>query len=209
MKKIVSVLIAVTVFFALSGTATFAASAEVDGEKTYKCATIPEPMKPGSVVEYVDETHIKIVSGGFLSEDYKKYLTEPGMYPVPLKGLLVEYCDDGYIGKIRYPQGVDDPALKPLKTEGLKARASAKSNAITLTWTKNDSANGHRVYRSQKKDGVYTLVKTLRSGNTVRYNDKDLTPGKTYFYKLEPFAQAHGKTYFGPQTACAGARVRS
>lgn len=53
-----------------------------------------------------------------------------------------------------------------------------------------------------------TVISIIDSGSKVRYNDKNLTPGQKYYYRLVTYSQSHGKTYCGPQTADIGATVR-
>ncbi len=196
MKKFVSIFIAALMFFSLTGATAFAASSaeaqQKDAQKTYKCPTVPNQMKPGSIIEYIEDTTVKIIKGGFLSDDYEKYLSVPGMYTRPIKGLTVDYCDDTYIGHFKYAEGVIPPEDKPNKTQGLKARASEKSDAVILTWKQNKSALGHNVYRSTTKDGFFELIKKIYSKDTVRFNDKKVAKGETYYYKLVPFADVDG-----------------
>ncbi|MDO4556401.1 MAG: Ig-like domain-containing protein, partial [Lachnospiraceae bacterium] len=62
--------------------------------------------------------------------------------------------------------------------------AKAGSKSVTLTWKKVTGATGYTVYRATSKNGKYTKVKTITNGSTVKYTNKSLTKGKTYYYKV-------------------------
>jgi hypothetical protein len=77
-----------------------------------KCVRIPDPLQPRSEIIYVSDTEVKVLKGGFLSSDIEKYVSPEGMYAEPIEGMRITYADDGYILRIIYPEGVEDPAMK-------------------------------------------------------------------------------------------------
>jgi hypothetical protein len=59
---------------------------------------------------------------------------------------------------------------------------SSTSNVI-LGWNKVTNATGYMIFRSL--DGTnYMLIMTIKSGSTISYKDKTITPGNTYYYKI-------------------------
>ena len=71
------------------------------------------------------------------------------------------------------------PKIKKLK--------NSKSKQATLTWSKVNGASGYEIYRSLKKGSGYKKVATIKKGATVKYVDKKLKKGKTYYYKIRTF----------------------
>ena len=68
----------------------------------------------------------------------------------------------------------------PLTPSGVKAKA-ASSTAVTLTW-KAIGGSTFNVYRSSTQRGEYTKIEGELS--TASYNDMNLTPKTTYWYKV-------------------------
>lgn len=97
---------------------------------------------------------------------------------------------------------------KPSKPTGFKATASSKSNAITLTWKESTDATGYKIYRADTKSGKYYFLKTISSAKTVKYNDKNLEKGKTYYYKLIPYLTEEGKSLNGTASNTVSATVK-
>ena len=68
--------------------------------------------------------------------------------------------------------------------------------AVKLTWKASAPEGGEgifEIYRSDKKDGTYTLVQEIQLGDkqfidvitkTYSFLDKKLEPGHSYYYKL-------------------------
>ena len=77
---------------------------------------------------------------------------------------------------------------KNCKIQMLKSVSSAGKN-MTVSWEKVSKANGYYVYRST--DGKkFTKVKTITSGNTVKFNDtKANKNGQKYVYKIVAYTK--------------------
>ncbi len=86
------------------------------------------------------------------------------------------------------------PAPKPSKTELEIRSAAAKFN---LSWTKSKNATGYEIYISS--DGKnYEL---LSSTNVLAFETEELTPDKTYYFRITPFNSQPGqKTVYGDPT---------
>ena len=64
---------------------------------------------------------------------------------------------------------------------------SMKNNKAYLKWSKSENADGYVVYRRIGKTGKYKKIKTINSGNTLKYTNSKLTYGKKYCYKVKAF----------------------
>lgn len=54
----------------------------------------------------------------------------------------------------------------PVKVKGVKARISGTK--INLSWKKVKNAKGYQIYAGKKKNGKYSLVKTLKKGSVLK-----------------------------------------
>lgn len=88
---------------------------------------------------------------------------------------------------------------KKLGVEGLNVTLT-KSLKVKLTWKRNNTAKGYRIWRSTKKTSGYRLVKGLSNRKTA-YLDKKVKKGKKYYYKIEAFSNYQGERVYG-ETNC-------
>lgn len=58
-------------------------------------------------------------------------------------------------------------------------------NKISVNWVKANNATGCVIYRSNKKNGKYTAVKTITKASATSWTDKKVTCGDTYYYKVK------------------------
>lgn len=73
------------------------------------------------------------------------------------------------------------------KVTGLKATNLTASGRVRLRWEAVDKAAGYRVYRAASKTGTYSLLKTIKSPDTLLYDDSSAEVGKTYYYKVRAY----------------------
>lgn len=85
--------------------------------------------------------------------------------------------------KIIYSKMSDEKKVTVGKT-GINANVTA-GKSITISWKKMNQANMYKVYRAEKKNGKYKLIKTVK-GNKISYTDKNVKLNKTYYYKVKP-----------------------
>ena len=85
----------------------------------------------------------------------------------------------------------------PAKVAGLAAVA-ASYNKINVSWGGVDGASGYQVYRATSSGGTYKNVKTVTKGATVSFENKSLSTGKTYYYKIRAYRTVSGKKVYGP-----------
>ncbi len=58
---------------------------------------------------------------------------------------------------------------------------------IKLSWDKKAFAEGVKIYRSEKKNKGYKLIKTVEDPETVEYYDYSVEAGTKYYYKLTSY----------------------
>lgn len=92
-------------------------------------------------------------------------------------------------------------SAKPVPGTVAAKRSTVTYNSVKLTWAKISGASGYEVYRSGSKNGTYSRVTTLTSGNTLSYNNINLTTGKTYYYKVRAYRIINGKKIYGSFSA--------
>lgn len=90
--------------------------------------------------------------------------------------------------------------VSSLKLETDKAK-------VTVKWSKVKGASGYKIYRSTKKSSGFKCVKTLKSGSTVKYVNKNLKKGQNYYYKVKAYRAVDGKTVYGAYSSVKKVRV--
>lgn len=81
-------------------------------------------------------------------------------------------------------------------------------NALTLKWKKSIGATGYVIYRASGKNGTYKKIKTITKGTTLTYKNSNLTTGKIYYYKVQPYRKSGGNTTYGSFSSVRFCRVR-
>ncbi len=66
------------------------------------------------------------------------------------------------------------------------------ASKITLTWSKTNNATGYQVYRATSKNGKY---KRISNTSKMTYSDKNISPKKTYYYKIRAYKKIDGKVF--------------
>ncbi|MEG0830139.1 MAG: Ig-like domain-containing protein [Anaerovoracaceae bacterium] len=98
-------------------------------------------------------------------------------------------------------------SVKPAVAKGMKAKAIGKST-IQISWTKVKDASGYGVYRATSKNGSYKKIATTKGGSTVKYANKSLKKGGTYYYKVKAHKTVSGKNIYGDYSSVASAKVK-
>lgn len=78
-------------------------------------------------------------------------------------------------------QGASKSVTLPANVKNLKVKAAKGS--LTISFNKVSGAKKYLLYRSEKKNGSYKLVKTLGAKKTT-YQDSKVKKGKNYYYKV-------------------------
>lgn len=71
-------------------------------------------------------------------------------------------------------------------TPSLKLSSGKKT--ATVSWKKVSKANGYQIYKATSKNGKYSLKKTITSGSTLKFTDKNLKSKKTLYYKVRSYS---------------------
>ena len=95
--------------------------------------------------------------------------------------ILLQYAQQYYAAK------ADVNATK------LKVSASAKKGSVTVSWNKNEKADGYQVYRSTKKASGFNSIKT-----TVKTSLKNtrVKKGSKYFYKVRAYKAVGDEKFY-------------
>lgn len=91
----------------------------------------------------------------------------------------------------------------PAKVKGVKARISGKK--INLSWKKVNNAKGYQIYAGKKKNGSYSLVKTLKKGSVLKATIKK-NPKYKYFKVRAYVNNASKKRVYG--NFCTSVKVK-
>lgn len=70
------------------------------------------------------------------------------------------------------------------------------SNGMEVTWQKSDGASGYCIYRSTSKNGKYTIIKNVTSGNTKSFKDGTAKADKKYYYKVRAYRFINGRVVY-------------
>lgn len=88
----------------------------------------------------------------------------------------------------------------------VKERKPAKA---ALAWQPFATADGYQIYRSTKKNGTYTRLKTLKNAETANYSKISHKRGKTYYYKVRAYTEgADGVRRYGSFSSVKKLTVR-
>ncbi|MBE6045700.1 MAG: hypothetical protein E7221_03255 [Clostridiales bacterium] len=130
----------------------------------------------------------------------KAAITKEGM--VTIKTKVVGYGrQDSEVSTFRFI-GVKNPATPKITA------ITTKKKAITLKWSIINGATGYKIYRSMKKNGKYSLVKTITSGKTITWKNKKLKKKKKYYYKIMAYKTVSGKTFNSGYSAVKYKKVK-
>lgn len=90
------------------------------------------------------------------------------------------------------------------KVTNLPALVSMEQMSLTsvrLIWKKTLGYSGYEIYRSTKKTSGYKLIKSISNVETVTYINKNLTKGKTYYYKVRAYVMNEGEKVYSKYSA--------
>jgi len=121
---------------------------------------------------------IQIKKDGKLLENGKDYQVKYINNIQAGEACLVAEAKDNYTGKIEKTF-----LIKPAKVS-FTTVSSSSTESIYLDWEKNGEVENYSIYRSDKKDGKFEKIDSSNDGSAVSYEDKELTKGKKYYYKI-------------------------
>ena len=133
--------------------------------------------------EYTLDNDVKLDESDF-EKDYFASATIGFGDTKKVKVRLYEKMDDGTVSYGDYSNELTVSTTPGyVKMESV----SMKNNKAYLKWSKSENADGYVVYRRIGKTGKYKKIKTINSGNTLKYTNPRLTYGKKYCYKVKAF----------------------
>lgn len=74
--------------------------------------------------------------------------------------------------------------------------SSTKKKQAKISWKRVSGANGYEVYSAASKKGSYKRIAMILKGATVDYTNKNLSSGKTYYYKVRAYRTVNGKKVY-------------
>lgn len=96
-------------------------------------------------------------------------------------------------GKWRAYSDVLSLKAMPPKLSALKY--SASETGLKLAFSGYSDLTGVRIYRSDKSDGKYKLIKNLTAKNATEYIDTTVKYNQQYYYKFERYKKSGSKEY--------------
>ena len=96
-------------------------------------------------------------------------------------------------------------SIVPKAPSGLKV-TKAGGKTAALRWKKVKGATGYVVYRSNKKNGSYKKVKTLKKGKLVSCQSKLPKSGKRYYFYVQSVRKVKGKSYVSKRSKIVSIR---
>lgn len=81
---------------------------------------------------------------------------------------------------------------------------------VNALWEKTDGAEGYRIYRSSKKNGTYSLLRSVKKGSAAKAAGIKHKDGAVYYYKIRAYRTGiDGKTLYGDYTGPVRATVKT
>lgn len=108
----------------------------------------------------------------------------------------IEAYDDTY-GTKGYSGNSSPLGGKTIAKTKIKTVTSVSATTLKITWNKTSGAYGYLVKRSTSKNGTYTTIATLKSESKTSYQDKNVSTGKKYYYKVETMVDNNGTIGYG------------
>lgn len=90
----------------------------------------------------------------------------------------------------------------------VKSAKNTSKKAAKLTWYSYRDASGYQIQMSTKKTSGFKKVATIKKGSTVSYTKKNLTKGKTYYFRVRAYTKYKGKTYYSGWSDVKKVKIR-
>jgi len=145
-------------------------------------------------------SHIKTVGGNRVNIFTDKSLTSSSTYTYRVRSYFKidgKTYYGGFSRDIKVTTKASTPALK----------LSSKNKRVSISWKRLSRVNGYEIYRSNSKNGKYSLKKTIKSGSTVKFTDTKLKKG-TYYYRIRSYSLINKKRIFSDLSSAKAIRVK-
>ena len=96
---------------------------------------------------------------------------------------------------------------KPVKLKGLKV-VSKKKGIVSVKWKRTKNAKGYEIYRSTKKNTGFKRVKTFKSEDNIKFNDRKVRGNKVYYYRGRAYNLSGNKKIYGAYSSVRKVKVR-
>ena len=81
------------------------------------------------------------------------------------------------------------------QVQGLRA-GICKANSINIRWDMVKDITGYQIYRSEARNGKYVRLRNIGPGGYAFLNNKNVSMGTEYFYKVRAFKNtSKGRVY--------------
>ncbi|MCD8511681.1 MAG: fibronectin type III domain-containing protein [Bacillus sp. (in: Bacteria)] len=123
-----------------------------------------------------------------------------------------------YYYKVRAYRNVNDkkvfgPFSSTINVKAILARPGnvkgqrVSASSMELSWSRVNGANGYEIFRATSSTGSYSRVGRVTNGSTVKYVDKGLMKGRTFYYKVRAYRDVNGKRVFSTYSSVFTYRV--
>ncbi len=149
---------------------------------------------------------------------YEKIATVAGVNRVNYNDTKVK-PGKKYYYKIRSVGQVDNTTIYsdysvpvPARTAKVPTDIAVKSwatDTLRVSWTPDINASGYIIKRAESVNGKYTKIGTVEGGALKYYDDRTVSPYKTYYYKVQAFNHNNKtKGYSGFSSSAYGKTIK-
>lgn len=86
--------------------------------------------------------------------------------------------------------------ITPVPISDLAVSAKTK-NSLTLSWSAVSGVDGYELYRCDRPNGDYALVKKIAGASKTSYKNTKLTEGQKYYYKIRVYKTVINDNVYG------------
>jgi len=183
------------------GFRTYYCPAEVDNVKVTPNYTITFDTQGGNKISSKKYQNMKIT---VLPAPTRSGYTFKGWYESKTKGTKLTVPFVNTVSKTLYAQWI---ITKPDVPKSPKAAAVSKAE-VKISWEVAGDVTAYVIYRSDKKDGTFTKIATIKDKNVTSYNDVKLATKTTYYYKIRSYVTVDGVNAYSPYTSVFSGKTK-
>lgn len=163
----------------------------VTGYRIYRATSINGTYKQVKVIKGAN--NLKYTNSGL--KKYRKYYYKIRAY----------YTYKGKNYYSTYSSIVTREALQKVSISGVSYNTKGYN---TVKWKKVKNAKGYYIYRALSKNGKYSKIKTITSNKKLSYNDKKVSVGTRYYYKVMAYKGSLKGQFSNVSSKVAGTRIQ-
>jgi hypothetical protein len=103
--------------------------------------------------------------------------------------------DEG--GKRRYGAYSDELVVGVQPATPRVYVSNQKTGKLTFSWGRIIGADSYQIWMATSQEGEFSIVKSIRDGDTLSYTKNSLDSGKVYYFKMRACSTVDGKRIFG------------